>query len=163
MTVEDTIDLASLERRLRAVEDIEAIKQLKYRYADACDRGYDVDTLADLFTADAIWDGGIFGRYEGREAIREFFSGVSDDIPFAVHYMMNPIISVDGDEASGEWYLFQTCTFAEGNMPILGAARYKEQYRRVDGKWKFRRLNLISTFWTPYEEGWVKRPFVQER
>jgi ketosteroid isomerase-like protein len=156
------MDLAGLERRLRVLEDIEAIKQLKYRYADACDRGYDTDTLADLFTTDAVWDGGLFGRYEGREAIREFFRGVSTDIPFAMHYMMNPIISVDGDEADGEWYLFQTCTFAEGNTPILGAAKYAERYQRVDGMWKFRHLQLMSVFWTPYEEGWVKRPFVQE-
>ena len=71
------MDLTDLERRIRALEDIEAIKQLKYRYADACDRGYDADTLADLFTEDAIWDGGVFGRYDGREAIRELFRGVS--------------------------------------------------------------------------------------
>jgi ketosteroid isomerase-like protein len=162
VTVEVTVELAELERRLRVLEDIEAIKQLKYRYADACDRGYDSDTLADLFTIDAIWEGDLFGRYEGREAIREFFRGVSADIPFASHYMMNPIISVDGDEATGEWYLFQTCTFAEGNTPILGAARYADRYRRADGAWKFRHVQLISTFWTPYEEGWVRRPFVQE-
>ena len=156
------VDLAGLDRRLRVLEDIEAIKQLKFRYADACDRGYDFDTLADCFTEDAIWDGGLFGRHEGREAIREFFRGVSSEIPFAIHYMMNPSISVDGDEASGQWYLFQTCTFAVGNTAIWGAARYDEQYRRVDGGWKFFRLNLISSFWTPFEEGWVKRPFMQE-
>jgi ketosteroid isomerase-like protein len=156
------MDLTDLERRNRTLEDIEAVKQLKYRYADACDRGYDADTLADLFTEDAIWEGDLFGRHEGRDAIREFFRGVSIDIPFARHFMINPIISVNGDEATGEWYLFQTCTFAEGNTPILGAARYADRYRRVDGTWKFRNLQLISTFWTPYDEGWVKRPFVQE-
>jgi ketosteroid isomerase-like protein len=155
-------NLAGLERRLRVLEDIEAIKQLKFRYADACDRGYDFDTLASLFTEDAVWDGGLFGRHEGREAIREFFRGVSSDIPFAIHYMMNPIISVDGDEASGQWYLFQTCTFADGNTAIWGAARYDEQYRRIDGEWMFSHLNLISSFWTPFDEGWVKRPFMQE-
>jgi hypothetical protein len=68
---EVTVDLAELERRLRVLEDIEAIMQLKYRYADACDRGYDSDTLANLFTVDAIWEGDLFGRYEGREAIRD--------------------------------------------------------------------------------------------
>lgn len=161
MTLEVEMDLADLERRLRVLEDIEAIKQLKYGYADACDRGYDFDTLADFFTEDAVWDGGTFGRYEGREAIREFFRGVSTDIPFAVHYMMNPIISVDGDKASGRWYLFQTCTFAEGNTPILGAARYDESYQRIAGAWKFRHLTLNSIFWTPLQEGWVKRPFIQ--
>jgi ketosteroid isomerase-like protein len=156
------MDLRDLERRIRALEDIEAIKQLKYRYADACDRGYDADTLADLFTEDAIWDGGVFGRYDGQEAIRQYFQDISSDIVFAMHYMMNPIIEVDGDAARGAWYLFQTCTFAEGNTPILGAAKYAERYQRVHGTWKFRHLQLISIFWTPYEEGWVKRPFIQE-
>jgi ketosteroid isomerase-like protein len=156
------MDLTDLERRIRALEDIEAIKQLKYRYADACDRGYDADTLADLFTEDAIWDGGVFGRNDGQEAIRNYFRGVSSDIVFAMHYMMNPIIEVDGDQARGAWYLFQTCTFAEGNTPILGAAKYAERYQRVHGTWKFRHLQLISIFWTPYEEGWVKRPFIQD-
>ena len=156
------MDLAELEQRVRVLEDIEAIKRLKYRYADACDRGYDAETLATLFTEDAVWDGGLFGRHEGREAIRRFFAGVSADIPFAMHYMMNPIITVDGDEADGAWYLFQTCTFAEGNRAILGAARYEERYRRVAGEWQFHRLKLISSFWTPFDEGWVKRPFAQE-
>ena len=156
------MDLRDLERRISALEDIEAIKQLKYRYADACDRGYDADTLADLFTEDAIWDGGVFGRYDGQEAIRQYFQDIPSDIVFAMHYMMNPIIEVDGDEARGAWYLFQTCTFAKGNIPILGAAKYAERYQRVHGTWKFRHLQLISIFWTPYEEGWVKRPFIQE-
>jgi len=156
------MDPADLERRVRALEDVEAIKRLKYRYADACDRGYDADALAELFTEDAVWDGGLFGRYEGREAIRQFFQGVSSDITFAMHYMMNPIITVNGDRARGSWYLFQTCTFAEGNTAIWGAARYEEQYRRVGGEWKFRHLQLISSFWTPFDEGWVKRRFVQE-
>ena len=157
-----SVNMEELARRIQRLEDIEAIKVLKARYADACDRNYDADTLASLFTEDAIWDGGLFGVYEGREAIRQFFQGVPADIPFARHYMTNPIIAVDGDEATGEWYLFQTCTFAQGNQAIFGAGRYDERYRRVDGEWKFWRLKLTSFFWTPYEEGWVKRPFAQE-
>jgi len=55
---------------VRRLEDIEAVKQLKYRYAAFCDQDYDPDGLAPLFTENAIWDGGIMGRYEGRDAIR---------------------------------------------------------------------------------------------
>ncbi len=155
-----TTNTSDLERRIQRLEDIEAIKKLKARYADACDRNYDADTLASLFAEDAIWDGGLFGVHNGREEIRTFFQGVSSDITFAMHYMMNPIIDVDGDEATGEWYLFQTCTF-NGDQAIFGAARYDEQYRLIDGQWLFWRLKLTSFFWTPFEEGWVKRPFVQ--
>jgi ketosteroid isomerase-like protein len=156
------MDATELEHRVRALEDVEAIKRLKHRYADACDRGYDADALVEFFAEDAVWDGGLFGRYEGREAIRAFFRGVSADIVFAMHYMMNPVIAVDGDRATGTWYLFQTCTFAKGNPPIGGAALYDEAFVRQADGWKFQHLRLVSSYWTPYEEGWVKRPFVQE-
>ena len=67
------MDLADLDRRIRRLEDLEAIKQLKARYAALCDANYDADGLAALFTADAVWDGGQLGKSEGREAIRQFF------------------------------------------------------------------------------------------
>jgi hypothetical protein len=117
-----------------------------------------------LFTEDAVWDGGLFGRYVGRAAIRAFFSGASGQIPFALHYVTNPIIEVDGERATGVWHLFQACTFAgvEGDRPIWGGARYHDEFVRRDGRWRIQRLRLVSSFWTPYDAGWVARPFVQE-
>jgi uncharacterized protein (TIGR02246 family) len=161
--LEETMDLEALARRVQALEDVEAIKRLKARYAAFCDAGYDADGIAALFAEDAVWDGGLFGRYEGREAIREFFRGVSSQITFALHYMTNPIVEVvDGETATGRWYLFQACTFADGNQAIWGGARYDEEYVKRDGEWLFKRLQLISSFWTPYDAGWVRRPFVQD-
>jgi hypothetical protein len=83
-------------------------------------------------------------------------------ISFALHYVTNSIVEVDGDQAQGTWYLFQTCTFVEGNQAVWGAGRYTEEYVRVGGEWKFKNLKVVSSFWTPYEEGWVKKPFLQE-
>jgi hypothetical protein len=48
-----------------------------------------------LFTEDGVWDGGPFGRAEGREGIREFFGEVSKQVSFANHYVTNPIIETD--------------------------------------------------------------------
>ena len=101
MTLED------IDRRLRAIEDIEEIKRLKARYCSYCDDNYDADSIASLFTEDAIWDGGIRGSVEGRDEIRNFFIRASQRLPFTVHMVMNPIIEVDGDRAKGIWYLFQ--------------------------------------------------------
>ena len=67
--------LQDIERRLQMIEDVEAIKKLKYQCCVYCDDNYSADGIASLFTEDAIWDGGTFGRYEGREAIRRFFCG----------------------------------------------------------------------------------------
>jgi ketosteroid isomerase-like protein len=116
------MNLEALDRRIRRLEDLEAIKQLKARYAAYCDAHYDADALADLFTADAIWDGGILGYNEGRAAIRQFFRGSSQRISFALHHIVNPIIEVDGDTAQGTWYLWQTCTYVDRNQAVWGAA-----------------------------------------
>jgi ketosteroid isomerase-like protein len=151
-----------LDVRIRRLEDIEAIRALKARYAYLCDTGYDPDKLAALFTEDGVWESDKFGRHVGRAAIREFFAGTSSSITFAMHYMTNPEIEVAGDDASGRWHLFQACTFAENNTPIWGSGRYFERYRRTDEGWRFRHLTLTSCFWTPFDRGWVLTRFVQD-
>src|SRR5215471_6810339 len=98
---EGAMDLEALERRIRRLEDLEEIKQLKARYAAYCDANYDADALAALFTADAVWDGGLLGRSAGREAIRQFFRGSSQRISFAVHNILSPIIDITGDTTTG--------------------------------------------------------------
>ena len=153
------MSLEDLEKRIKVLEDIEDIKRLKRRYCLYCDDNYDADALADLFTEDAVWDGGIRGKSEGREAIRSFFQKAPQRLPFAIHMVTNPIIEVDGDTGKGTWYLFQPCTFADGDRAVWGAARYDEEYVRVNGQWKFQNLTLTSHFWTPFDEGWVQTKF----
>lgn len=152
--------LEDLARRVRVLEDVEAIKRLKHAYCAFCDDGYDADALADLFVEDAVWDGRERGRSEGREAIRAFFKDAPRRLPFAIHMVLNPVIEVDGDRATGVWYLFQPCTYAEGDRAVWGSARYDEVYVRVGGEWKFQSLVLTSHFWTPFEgQGWVETRF----
>src|ERR1700733_13758356 len=146
-----------LEKRVQALEDIEAIRKLKARYCAYCDNGYDADGLAALFTEDAIWGGGAFGRFEGRKAIHGFFAGVSQKLSFAMHYVMNPQIEVEEDHATGRWYLFEPCTFTEGSQAVWGAAYYDDSYVKVGGSWKFKGVKITSSFWTPFEQGWVKK------
>ena len=151
----------SLEERLQVLEDVEAIKKLKARYTLAVD-ARDAEGIVSLFTADGVWDGGSFGRYEGTDAVRSFFRLVPERLSFFVHYVSNPLIEIDGNRATGSWYLLEPCTFAQGNRPVWGSARYEECYRRVGGEWKFEEMRLVSLFWTPYEEGWAKKRFIQD-
>ena len=153
------MSLEDLERRIKALEDIEEIKRLKARYCTYCDDSYDADAIAALFTPDAVWDGGIRGRADGREEIRNFFVRASQRLPFTVHMVMNPIIEVDGDSATGIWYLFQACTYGDSDQAVWGSARYDEEYVRVDGSWMFQNLKLTSFFWTPFDQGWAKTRF----
>jgi hypothetical protein len=163
------MNLEDLAKRVQVLEDIEAIKRLKARYSAYCDNQYDADGIASLFTEDGVWDGGdVFGKSMGQEKIRKFFSGAAKLLPFALHYVMNPIIEVEGNKAKGTWYLFQACTFAEGNpavakgnQAVWGAAKYDEEYVKVGAEWKFKHLKVASHFWTPFDQGWVKKRFLQ--
>jgi ketosteroid isomerase-like protein len=154
------MNLENLEQRLRVLEDIESIKKLKARYCAHCDNNYDADGIASLFTEEAVWDGGSFGKHNGREAIRTFFRGAPQIFPFAIHQVMNPIIEVKGDQATGSWYLFQPATLAEGDQAVWLAARYEEEYVKLGGEWKFKHLKVFPSFLTPYEQGWVQKKFV---
>lgn len=147
--------------RLQRLEDIEAIRGLKARYCRAVDER-DAAAWAALFTEDAIWDGGRFGRYEGFAEVRRYFEQILQNLAFTIHYVMNPVIRVDGDRAHGTWYLFEPCTMAEGSEPVWGAGSYEEDYVRTGDGWKIRLLTLTSSFWTPYAQGWVAKPIWNE-
>jgi hypothetical protein len=155
------MDLGELEHRLQILEDVEAIKKLKARYCLAVDVREE-EGFVSLFTEDAVWDGGRFGRYEGRAAIQNFFRSIPEILSFAVHYVMNPVIEVQGEQATGRWYLLEPCTMVEGNRAVWGTAQYDEVYVKKGGEWKFQQIKLIPVFWSPYDQGWVRRRFVQD-
>ena len=143
-------------RRLAAIEDI---KQLKARYAERCDDQYDPEGIASLFLEDGVWDGGSdFGCHEGRDAIRKFFSEVSNQILQAAHLSMNPIIEVQGDRASGRWRLLCPCTLrsdAGGREASWILAEYDEAYERKAGSWYFRKLQVKVNFNAAHADGWA--------
>jgi SnoaL-like domain len=153
--------------RLAKLEAAEQIRHLKARYADVCDTGYDPERMVPLFTSDAVWDGGRrFGRHEGIEAIYRFFADVSGQITWALHYIVAPLIDVaeDVETATGSWYLWQPCTLAteDGPRAVWLTGRYADRYRLDDGVWRFSEVHLDCQTITPFEEGWVRRPFWNE-
>ena len=160
------MNLEELKNRLETLEAVEAIKKLKARYCQCADER-DAEGFANLFTADGVFEGGTFGRGQGRAGVATFLRGVQQQsLPFALHYVMNPIIEVQGDTATGRWYLLEPCTMvAEGTQAqqaVWGTARYEEEYVKVDGEWKFKKVHLMPVFWSPFDQGWVKKRFVGE-
>jgi SnoaL-like domain len=155
-----------LERKFCRLQAAEDIRNLKARYAIVCDTGYKPKGMRPLFTKDAVWDGGRFGRHEGVEAICGFFAGVSKEIVWALHYMVNPIIELDDnlETARGSWYLWQPCTVTtpQGPKPVWLTGTYADRYRKVDGVWRFSEVNLAVQTISPFDEGWAKRRFWDE-
>lgn len=150
----------ALAKRVQILEDKEAIRDLKAIYAEICDDKYNPDRMMPLFTEDALWDGGPkLGRYEGKKAIREFFTGVSGSIIFAVHYFIQPTrLVVKGNTATGSWYMWMAGTMGNGKAGWL-AGTEDEVYMKVNGKWLFKEIKLNLLFATPYEAGWHKDQF----
>lgn len=155
----DPVRLERLERRLQALEDAEAIRNLKARYAALCDRQYDADGIAALFTEDAVWDSPGLGRFEGREAIRNFFRGASKIFSFAIHYSLNGQIEVDGDTARAQWYLFMPCLVADGNRAMWRASIDHETYSRADGVWMLSSKRSEPLMNVPFDTGWAQTRF----
>ena len=151
--------LDELETKVRALEDTDAIRNLKARYAELCDDNYNPDGIAALFVEDAVWESGPLGRFEGREAIREFFRGASRIFTFAIHYSLNSQIEVTGDTARAKWYLFMPCTVGDGDQAMWRAGIDEEEYVRMNGRWMFKSKKSTGLFNIPFDSGWNKVRF----
>ena len=149
------MDIAELEKRVTVSEDIEAIKRLKARYCAICDDNHNPDKITTLFVEDGIWEGAGVGHHQGHQAIRALFQSFQERISFSQHNVMNPIIEVDGDRAKGTWYLLGPFTFRKGNRALWLAARYEDDYVKINGEWKFKHLRAIGRMAAPYEKGWA--------
>ena len=136
------MDMAALEERITRLEDIEAIKQLKARYCHICDDTHNPDSIAGVFAEDGIWESVDFGKAQGHKDIRELFSGFRKLFTFSQHNITNPVITVDGDRATGIWYIMGPRTLTENNKEIWMAARYDDDYVKIDGEWKYQHLRV---------------------
>lgn len=138
----------TLEERFQRLEDIEAIRQLKARYCEACDDDHNAEAISALFVEDGVWTGtGGPPHAEGRAAIREYMNSVraSGRIRNSAHMLMNPVIRVDGEHATGSWRLLMMFTGnAKGGSTqyhrIIG--KYEDEFVRREGKWYFQRLHV---------------------
>jgi hypothetical protein len=128
---------------LQYLLDLEEIRQLRYSFSWALETSAP-DELADLFTEVGWIDVGPWGRMEGQETIRRGYGRAYRNAEqwTAMHAVTNPRIRIDGDDATGTWYLLD-CTASGAGEPALGILGvYDETYRRVDGAWKISSMTL---------------------
>ena len=163
----DTASIERLAARVRALEDAEAIRRLKARYAERVDARYGrtgphppeqlariAGEIAALFTEDAVWEGGALGTCSGRPAIRDRMA--QPTLHFSRHYFVNPQIEVTGDRATARWELLAPCTATDGR-PMWMAGVEDDSYARVGDAWLHTRMKLGVHFFAPHERGWTFR------
>ena len=132
----------TLAERIDRLEQIEALKQLKYRYCAAVDVNYDAAAIASMFTEDGVWDGGDFGYYSGRDAINKSFMEPNSSVLWMRHCVVNPIIDITGDRAQCQWYMWLPKITNDGTSKSFQGGTYVDQCRRVDGRWFFEHMQV---------------------
>jgi ketosteroid isomerase-like protein len=143
-----------LEDRIRRLEDAEAVCLLMARYHQACD-GWDgtgthkdPEAIAALFTEDGVWD--VTARQPpptGHEQIAALAEELRS-IPWIVHFVVNPIVKVDGDAATGEFKGLLRVRLDESAPRVWAMGIYRVMARRTADGWLFR-----SLAWEPMTGG----------
>ncbi len=147
----------TLEEQVRRINDIAEISKLKNIYLHYNDSGFQAEKIGELFAEDGVWDGGDFGRYEGRQQIIDFFSNVGEAVPFCTHLATNEIIEVNGDRATGRWRLLLAASVV-GEDTIESRwylGDYKDVFVKRNGKWMFESLNAFWNFNVKQGESWT--------
>ena len=156
-----------LEARLRALEDREAIRELRATYCFLIDDGRFDELVDDWFTDDARCDFGAEDgsiepmRARGRDEVRAFFSqGVASLLRDMSHTVHNHRISIEDGGASGDCYFELTATDVSSGEDVVGAGRYIDRYRREGERWLFAERRAEIFFIAPRAEGWNRQRFI---
>jgi SnoaL-like domain len=126
-----------LAARVAALEDIEAIRQLKARYLRACDFKQPDVVRDTLLPKGAIIAYEGFPPFDDREPFVEIFAAMAcQSGVYDIHHATNSEITLTGaDTATGKWSLnFHSIILAQRSATHMGV-EYEDRYVRQDGRW----------------------------
>jgi hypothetical protein len=139
--------LTELEQQVWALQDIEAIRQLKARYLFSCD-SKDPKTMRDCFADGKVHiDYGRVGVFDNADALVDLFTQLAcHDHIVEMHHGVNPQIQiVDEDNAKARWGLhYQLINTRDKTLTQLGAY-YDDKYRKTRDGWKIVETTCVVT------------------
>ena len=139
------MSLEELEKRVKAIEDLEEIKKLHQNYINLMDN-LQYEKVLDLFTEDATAEVRNSGVKRGRKELSEIYlevlakkRGTSRDVG---HMAIEPDITVAGNTAKGTWLIYMFFS-----KPTIQWVQGKNEceYRKENGKWKISKLRFTRT------------------
>jgi hypothetical protein len=148
----------SLEQRVKAIEDRDAILKVLNQYTYLVDFGTDVHEYTDLYTDDAIFQPNAAngatptspGASVGRAGLEKWIINewqMRDRLIAMGHYRLHvfnePEINVDGDHATARSY-FQTTDNDNGRIYVVSIGLYQDKLvRSPDGRWRMKERLLM--------------------
>jgi ketosteroid isomerase-like protein len=142
----------SADPTLRALADLDAIRDLARRYAHHVWQN-EHDRLSNLFAEDGEMDPGTRPPLRGRAALdagfREMLTAGSTFLPFVQQH----VVDLDGDTASGTCYIDLRAVVDGASM--IGGGWYADRYVRTAEGWRFQSRKLTLRFFAPLAAGWA--------
>jgi len=149
--------VAELEARIQALEDIEAIKRLKYKYLRCLDTKH-WDGMAETFAVDAVTsysDGEL--SFQGRDEIMKFLRESALGTPtgmIGVHHVHHPEIEMTGPTtAKATWALYNYLLHPGEHSGLRLCAFYHDEYVKTGGQWLIKSTGYRRVF----EEVWDRK------
>jgi len=143
--------LRKLEDRVRVTEDIQEIHQLQRRYVNAL-MCTEWDDAVDCFSDNAMVDVYLHKPISGKKAIEKWFkeelskthAGKEGDV------CIHPIISVEGDKATGKWLLYMMYFYPRTGQSLFWVQGfYNMEYIREKDEWKISLMNWTERLGLP--------------
>lgn len=129
--------------------DREDIERVKYRYLRALDTKH-WDEFTDTLTEDVVGDyGSSVGEehhFTDRGALVEYMRASLPANVITEHRVTHPEIDVTGDSATATWYLQDRVIVADFDFMLIGAAFYRDTYRRTAAGWKIASTGYERTY-----------------
>lgn len=133
---------------MQTLYDIEQIKQLKARYfrgIDTCNLDILRSTLSE--TVHIRFDSPTYQfDIHGMDDALDFYRNAFTHRRFGMHHGHTPEITVNGDTATGLWYLNDLFVNLDEQTLLTGSALYEDTYARIDGQWRIQRTGYQRLF-----------------
>ena len=118
------------------VADELEIRQLVAAYADAVNRR-DQDLWASTWAEKCQWTLPGAGTFSGKEAVVGLWVGAMGGFAFVAQLVYQGTIDIDGDTATGRWYLCEHLRPSGSDDGMFNIGTYKDEYIKEAGNWRF--------------------------
>ena len=144
--MEVNVSLEELEKRIQAIEDLEAIKKLHQNYINLMDNIH-YDEVPDLFTENAAVEVRNSGIKRGKKELSEIYMMIKNFYKGGIarhigHFAVQPDITVNGHSAKGTWLIYML----QSKPDVQWVQGVNEcEYRKENGRWLISKLKFNRT------------------
>ncbi|MBI2875988.1 MAG: nuclear transport factor 2 family protein [Candidatus Tectomicrobia bacterium] len=149
----DEARLEELEKTVKELKEIEAIRKLQARYCKHVDEA-NLEGIKELFARECALTIRPWGEWKTRQEVIGFYENYFNEYLGPRHYITNQDIQVAGDEAHAFSYLL--ATVEHQGESLFAAGHYQDHLVKEDGVWRFKEKLITVLFMNPIAQGWSR-------